>query len=119
MNDVRRDIEGIAGLEHPRRFAIDQERELAIELIAEFMGVGMNVPWHRGAGREGIDLDIHFLAGLAREIRDEDLLGLDFAGRLRSALGKEREAATPATTRAEMRAFLGVMAMLSSAGGAP
>jgi hypothetical protein len=81
------------------------------------MGVGVNVPWHRGAGREAIDLDIHFLVGLAGEILDEDLLGLDLAGRFRLVLGDERDGGTPATTRAEMRAFLGVMG-LSSAGGA-
>ena len=83
MNDVRRNIEGIADLEDLRRFAIDQEREFATELIAEFMGIGVNVPWHRGAGREGIDLDVHFLAGLACEILEEDLIGLDRAHRLR------------------------------------
>jgi hypothetical protein len=55
------------------------------------MGVGVNVPWHRGAGREAIDLDIHFLVGLAGEILDEDLLGLDLAGRFRLVLGDERD----------------------------
>ena len=63
MNDVRRNIEGIADLEDLRRFAIDQEREFATELIAEFMGIGVNVPWHRGANITYI----HFLAARRRD----------------------------------------------------
>ena len=93
-------------------------REFATELIAEFMGIGVNVPWHRGAWREGIDLDIHFLAGLAGEILDQDLIGLDLAHRLRPELDKKRKAGHARHHQGRDEGLPWGHGMLSSAGGA-
>ena len=55
------------------------------------MRVGVNVPGHRGAWREGVDLDVHFPAWLAGKIGDEKLLGLDLSGSLSLALDEQRK----------------------------
>src|SRR6476660_4584594 len=67
------------------------------------MRVGVNVPGHGGAGREGVDLDVHFFVRLTGKIGDKKLLGLDLARSLSLTT-------TLATTMVVMRAFVGIMA---------
>src|SRR5262245_54875723 len=55
------------------------------------MRVGVNVPQHRGAWREGIELDIQFLVRLAGKIGDEKLLGRDLARSLGLTLDEKRK----------------------------
>ena len=53
------------------------------------MRVGVNVPGHGGAGREGVDLDVHFFVRLTGKIGDKKLLGLDLARSLSLTLDEK------------------------------
>src|SRR5262245_18092936 len=59
--------------------------------MSELMLVWLTVPHHRGAGRQGIELDIQFLVRLAGKIGDEKLLGRDLARSLGLTLDDKRK----------------------------
>jgi hypothetical protein len=113
MHHVRCHIDGIAALQHLRSFAIGLQRERAIEFIVELMRIRVDVPGHRGARGEGVVLDVHFPAGLSSKVRDEKLLSFDLAGISVGRSMRRASPTAPATTRVEMRAFVGIMARVS------
>jgi hypothetical protein len=82
MNHVRGQDVGLAFGDRIRRLALFLQHDRALKRVFDFDRVFMDVPGHGALGREGIDLNIDFLARIARQGFRLDVLGFDLRRRV-------------------------------------